>query len=299
MRILVTGAGGFAGRHLGRYLASLGDEVIPCPGPDEPNGLDMTDGDAVQRHIAETQPEGIIHLAGVSSVAWSHGNPAQTFLVNGLGPVNLLHAVHVSAPQARVLLIGSGETYGRVTEGHLSREEDPLKPLSPYAASKCAAEQVAQQFAASYGLHILLARPFNHLGPGQASQFVVPSFSRQIAEIKRGDRPAVIEVGDLSPVRDFLHVEDVVRGYRILLRPTTPLGVYNVCSGLGRSIRSILDELLNIASVSAEVLVNPSRLRPVEIPWLVGDPTRLAQVGWQPQRLLAEALREVLREQGA
>jgi GDP-4-dehydro-6-deoxy-D-mannose reductase len=298
VRVLVTGSSGFVGRHLCRFLMLVGAEVLPCPGPDGPGALDVTDGDAVLRRISESRPDGIVHLAGVSSVAWSHENAEKTFLVNGLGTVNVLQAVRTTAPHARVLIIGSGEMYGRIPEGRRAQEEDLLHPLSPYAASKCAAEQVARQYVASYGLQIVCTRPFNHIGPDQSPQFVVPSFARQIAEVKRGRKPAIIDVGDLSPVRDFLHVEDVVRGYWTLLQPPVSPGVYNICAGVGRSIRSVLDELLELSGVSAQIRVTPGRLRTVEIPWLVGDPARLTELGWQPQRSTSEALQEVLREQG-
>ena len=148
MRVLVTGASGFVGQHLIRYLVSVGDDVVSCPGPDGPGALDVTDGSAVAERVSTARPEGVVHLAGISSVAWSHANPARTLLVNGLGTVNILQAVREMAPKARVLIIGSGEMYGRIREGYRAQEEDPLRPLSPYAASKCASEDFARQFAA-------------------------------------------------------------------------------------------------------------------------------------------------------
>jgi GDP-4-dehydro-6-deoxy-D-mannose reductase len=299
VRILVTGSSGFVGQHLCRYLTSIGDEVIPCPGPDGDGAVDVTDEQAVRLRVSTARPEGVIHLAGVSSVAWSHANPTKTFLTNGLGTVNILQGVREGAPAARVLLVGSGEVYGRTSEGHRSNEDDTPRPLSPYAASKLAGETIARQYAASYGIQVVFARPFNHLGPGQAAHFVVPSFARQIAEVKRGKREAVIEVGDVSPVRDFLHVEDVVRGYRLLLESADVGTPYNLCSGTGRTILSLLDELLALALVKAEVRIDSARLRPSEIPWLVGDPSRINALGWQVVRPISQALSEVLREFGA
>jgi GDP-4-dehydro-6-deoxy-D-mannose reductase len=296
VRILVTGSGGFVGQHLCRHLTSIGDEVIPCPGPDGAGSLDVTDAEAVKRHILHVRPEGIIHLAGVSSVAWSHLNALTTFRVNATGTVNLLQAVREALPTARLLLVGSGEMYGRLSEGHRAREEDPLRPLSPYAASKCAAEDVARQYAASYGLQVVCARPFNHVGPGQAQHFVVPSFTRQIADVKQGRRQPVIEVGDLSPVRDFLHVEDVIRGYRLLLEKGGAGTPYNLCSGEPLSIRALLDQLLELAGIHLDVKVDPARVRPAEIPWLVGDGSRIGALGWQPHRTARAALGEALQE---
>ena len=296
MRVLVTGASGFVGRHLCQYLTLVGDDVIALPGPDGPGALDVTDGSAVAQRISSVKPDGIVHLAGVSSVAWSHANPGRTFIVNGLGTVNVLQAVREGAPNARVLLIGSGEMYGRVTKGHRARESDILRPLSPYAASKCAAEIIAQQFAASYDLDIVCARPFNHIGSGQGAQFVGPSFARQIIEAKRNGLDSTIRVGDLSAVRDFLHVDDVVRGYRLLLEKGRRATAYNLCSGEPLSIRQLLEGLLELADVELKISVDPARLRVIEIPWLVGDPILIKTLGWQPVQSPRVALKELLDE---
>ena len=296
MRVLVTGSGGFVGRHLCQYLEAMGDQVIACPWPEGLDVLDVTDGAAVRQRVTDSSPDALVHLAGVSSVAWSHAHPAQTFLVNCLGAVNVLEAVSLARPGCRALIIGSGEMYGRAAKGHRSQEDDPLRPLSPYAASKCAAEQAARQFATAYGQHIICARPFNHIGSGQSPQFVVPSFARQIADIKRGLRPPHLEVGDLTPVRDFLHVEDVVRAYRLLLERAEPAAVYNVCGGQPLSVRELLETLLTLSGVQAEIRVDPARLRPAEIPWLVGDSSRIHALGWTPRRTVTEALSCVLDE---
>jgi GDP-4-dehydro-6-deoxy-D-mannose reductase len=296
VRVLVTGAGGFVGRHLCKYLTLVGDEVIACPGPDGPGALDVTDSSAVAQRIASLQPDGIVHLAGISSVSWSHANPARTFLVNGLGTLNVLQAVREGARNARVLLISSGEVYGRVRDGHFAREEDPVQPLSPYSASKCASEDLARQYAASYSVQVICARPFNHIGAGQAPHFVVPSFARQLVEIKRGRDKPVMEVGDLNPVRDFLHVADVVRGYRLLLERGEGQTPYNVCSGEPISIRELLNQLVEIAGAQVEIRVDSKRLRPAEIPWLVGNATRLHALGWRREHTVEAALMEALRE---
>ncbi len=296
MRILVTGSGGFVGQHLCRHLTSNGDEVVLCPGPEGPGALDVTDSAAVRTRISDAQPDGIIHLAGISSVAWSHSNALRTFNVNTIGAVNLLQAAREAVPKARLLVVGSGEMYGRVEDGHRAREGDALSPLSPYAASKCAAEDAARQYYASYGLEVVCARPFNHLGAGQSANFVVPSFARQIAAAKKGKRPAAISVGDLNPVRDFLHVEDVVRGYRLLLEKGCAGTPYNLSSGEPLSIRALLGQLLELADLDLEVHVDAAKLRPTEIPWLVGDPSRIGALGWHPKHEVREALRDALQE---
>ena len=295
MRALVTGSGGFVGSHLCRYLQSLGDTVIECPGPDGPNALDITDGPSVCRRIADSSPDAIIHLAGVSSVAWSHSNPEKTFLINCVGTVNVLEAVRQGAPRCKVLIVGSGEMYGPVSVGKRAHEQDSLRPLSPYAASKCAAEEAARQFASAYDVHAICTRPFNHLGDGQSAQFVVPSFARQIIEIKRNLR-VQLEVGDLTPVRDFTHVEDVVRAYRLLLDHAESGATFNICSGQPLSIGELLDTFLSISGVKAEIKVESSRLRPVEIPWLVGDASRIREIGWRPHKTIRQALKAALDE---
>ena len=294
MRVLVTGADGFVGPHLVRALQARGDAVVACGGPGGPDGLEITDGQAVESRVRDTRPDGMIHLAGVSSVAWSHEHPASTVHMNVVGAANLLEASRRHVPGARLLLVGSGEVYGAVAREHRAVETDAIRPLSPYAASKAGAEMLAQQMAASYGVSVVLVRSFNHLGVGQSPGFVVPSLARQLLDAASGRSPPVIEAGDLSPVRDFSHVGDVVDGYLLLLERGTPGEVYNLCSGEGRSIRAVLDELQALLGTSIEVRVDPRRLRPVEIPWLVGNPARAEALGWKRRRTVREALQELI-----
>lgn len=301
MRVLVTGADGFVGRHTCAHLRERGDEVVAAHGPregtsgDEPR-LDITRPELVLELIRRVQPEGVIHLAGFSSVGRSHREPAACFQVNALGTVNLLAALREAAPEARVLLVGSGEMYGALPPGAAATEETPLAPLSPYAASKVAAEVAGLQFHASYRLQVLCARPFNHLGAGQDPAFVTPAFAAQIQGIARGESEPVLRVGNLEPIRDFSHVKDVVAAYRLLLEAGEPGRAYNVCSGEGRSIRSLLDELLELSGVHARVEVDPARVRPVDLPSLVGDAERLRRLGWTPRHTVRDALADVLAE---
>jgi GDP-4-dehydro-6-deoxy-D-mannose reductase len=296
MRVLVTGADGFVGRHLCGTLMERGDEVLACGGPERGDGLDVVDGPAVLERFRTFNPDGVIHLAGVSSVSWSHQNLAETMKVNVLGATHVLEATRRLAPSARVLLIGSGEEYGRIEPGNPARELDTLAPVSPYAVSKTAAEAIGRQAFLAYGLQVILLRPFNHLGPGQSPHFVVPSFARQLLAIAASKGRRSVEVGDLTPVRDFSHVADVVDAYVLLLDRGRAGEVYNVCSGRGLSIREILDLLQELAGTHAEVNVHPDRLRPAEIPWLVGDPNKLEALGWRRKREVRDALREVLEE---
>jgi GDP-4-dehydro-6-deoxy-D-mannose reductase len=298
MKVLVTGADGFVGGHLVRALRSEGHEVVEPPSVVQPGGLDIRRGDAVLALFEASRPDAVVHLAGLSSVAQSHTDPGLAFEVNATGTVHVLQAVRRTTPRSRVLVISSGEVYGALPPGVLAEETLPLRPASPYAAAKVAAEVAAQQFHRSYGMDVVCARPFNHLGRGQAAHFVVPSFARQLAAVKRGEAPPVIRTGDLSAVRDFSHVTDVVDAYLHLLRAGQAGAAYNVSSGHGRSIQSIVEEMARLAGVLARFEVDPERLRPAEIPALVGSSAALRATGWTPRRSVTEALGDVLAEQG-
>jgi GDP-4-dehydro-6-deoxy-D-mannose reductase len=303
VRVLVTGATGFVGRHLQKAFLAEGDDVLTVGGPADETGdepwarLDLLSLDSVREAVGKALPEGIIHLAGFSSVAKSHQEPAKAFAVNTLGTAHLLVAVRELVPRCRVLLVSTGEVYGPISAGELANEQMPLNPLSPYAASKASAETIGQQFFRGYGTQVVNARSFAHIGPGQTTNFVVPSLAAQVAAVKQGSGSTGIQVGNLDPVRDFLHVQDVVAAYRILLTKGEPGRTYNVCRGEGRSIRSLLDELQSLANTHAELVVDPARVRPVEIPWLVGNPGILRSLGWAPRYSVRDALQEVLGEQ--
>jgi GDP-4-dehydro-6-deoxy-D-mannose reductase len=299
MRILVTGPDGFVGRHLCAALRTSGHDVIEPEGPNSPEGLQLTDAACVLSVVERARPDAVVHLAAASSVAESHRDPAQTFAVNALGTTHLLAAVRKAAPRARLLLVSSGEVYGRSASNGPTSEDTPLEPLSPYAASKVAGEISALQFHRSYGTDAVSVRPFGHVGRGQTTRFVVPSFAAQIAAIRRGEAPPVLKTGDLSPVRDFLHVSDVVAAYELLLQTGVAGVSYNVGGGQGRSVRSLLDEMLELASVTARIELDPDRVRPVEIPVLIGNSSRLRALGWKPTREVRAALRDVLEEHGA
>jgi GDP-4-dehydro-6-deoxy-D-mannose reductase len=283
MRVLITGANGFVGPHLARSLLASGHEVIALAGPGaaEPS-LEIRDPAAVKQRLGDARPDAVVHLAGWSSVGSSFEQPLECFSVNALGSAVLFEAVRTQAPNARVLLISSGEVYGRSEHRQPRQEASPLAPASPYAMSKYAAELVAQQYQAAFGIHSVIARAFNHVGPGQDQRFVVPSLVRQIHDVACGRGEPVIRVGNLEPVRDFSSVHDVVEAYRLLLERGLPGEVYNVCSGRGRSIREVLEELLRLAGVEANIEIDPAKVRAAEVSHLVGDPAKLMQLGWQP-----------------
>jgi GDP-4-dehydro-6-deoxy-D-mannose reductase len=302
VRILVTGANGFVGKHLCAHLRDRGETVSEAHGPVAgvvAPSLEVTNPAKVRETVEEARPEIVIHLAGLSSVAKSHRDPARTFAVNTLGAVHLLAALRDAAPKARVLLIGSAEMYGPVPPGTRAAEDSPLRPLSPYAASKVAAEVAGLQFHRATKLEVVAVRPFNHIGTGQAPHFVVPSFARQLAAIREGAAAPVLRTGDLTPIRDFSHVCDVVEAYALLARRGVPGEAYNVCSGEGRTIGSLLDEMLLLSGIEARVEADPERLRPAELPSLVGDPGKLRRLGWAPSRSVGDALRDALKEAAA
>jgi GDP-4-dehydro-6-deoxy-D-mannose reductase len=309
MRVLVTGADGFVGRHLCRLLQDGGDEVVAWHGPQESGApptperqevVDVRDARAVRDAVARARPDAIVHLAAISSVARSHAEPNMTFDVNTMGALHVCVATQTLAPGARVLLVSSGEVYGPTPPQHGAPESTPLAPTSPYAASKVAAETIGFQFARSYGMHVVCARPFTHLGAGQAASFAIPSFARQVLEARRqGASRATILVGDLKPVRDFSHVRDVIAAYRLILQRGAGGEAYNVCSGVGRSIRSVLDELVDVCGMVSDVHIDRSLLRSTDLPNLVGDSAKVRALGWVPRWTVRDALNDIVSELGA
>lgn len=289
MRVLVTGSSGFVGRWLLEHLAEAGDEVLELPGE-----VDVTDGPAVGAAVAAAAPEGLVHLAAQASVGGSWDDGGRTFAVNAGGTLHVLDAA-AAAGVRRVLVVSSAEVYGKVRPDRLPVGEDaPLAPASPYAASKAAAEMVALQAWLGRGLEVVRARPFNHTGPGQRPDFVVPSLARQVAEAARTGA-ASLRVGNLAVRRDLTDVRDVVRAYRLLLAGGAPGEVYNVCRGESVAIDDVARRLLELAGVALPLEVDPARLRPADVPELRGDPTRLRDaVGWRPEIDLDRTLADVL-----
>ncbi len=288
MRILVTGASGFVGSRLLPRLAAQGASVLATD-----TDLDVRDAAAVRAAVKEARPEALIHLAALSSVAGSFEVAEAVAQVNFLGTHSVLAALEAAAPRARLLLVSSGQVYGSAPPGAAPFDERaPLRPGSPYAWSKAAADLLGRTFA-ERGLDVVRVRPFNHTGPGQSEAFVAASFARQIAEIEAGRRPARLAVGNLDAVRDFLDVEDVVAAYLRLLDRAVPAGIYNVASGRGRRVREILERLLKLARVRPEIEVDPLRFRPTDVS--VGDASRLRGVsGWQPAIDLDDTLARLL-----
>lgn len=293
MRSVVTGGSGFAGRWLVSHLRDCGNDVVSL---DRSNGdpLDVTDRDAVARRIEQHRPEVVYHLAAFTHVGDSWNEPVEVLRVNVEGTLNVLDAC-VAAGVRRVLVVGSAEEYGRVADADLPlREDAPLRPSTPYGASKVAAGYLALQSFLGVGLDTVRARPFNHTGPGQPPRFVVPALARRIAEAER-DGHDEITVGSLDPVREMLDVRDVVRAYRMLVERGEPGEVYNVCTGRGVSIGEVAEKLVALSTRPLRLVVDPELVRPVEVPRLVGDPARItAATGWRPGHDIDSTLAAVL-----
>lgn len=293
MKVLVTGADGFVGKHLTAHLASCGDDVH---GIDRPNGPDLSDHEGLTRIISAMRPEVVYHLAGWSDVGASWQRPREVFSANANGTLNVLQACVVAGVK-RVLAVSSADVYGRVTMAELPIEEDaPLRPVTPYAASKIAADYLGLQAWLGYALEVVRVRAFNHLGPGQTHHFVAPALAERIAinEMNGGE---LVSVGNLTPRRDFTDVRDVVRAYRLLIEHGAPGEAYNVCSGVDLSIGELAQHMVSMAKIPMRLEDRADLQRPVETPVLRGDFTKLREAtGWKPEIPLDRSLDDILTE---
>jgi len=291
MRYLVTGASGFVGSRLVTRLAAAGEEVTGTylgRAPRLPGvtlrEIDLRDAAALNRVVEETDPEAIIHLAGLSHVGQSWQALSDYFQVNVLGTESLVRA----AAGRRLLMASSAEVYGLVPEKEQPLPEGRrLAPESPYALTKAAAERLVRPGGG------IVVRSFNIVGPGQSPQFALPAFAAQLAAIRRGRQEAVIKVGNLTARRDFLHLDDAVDGYLAVARGGVDGEVYNLGSGRTHTIEAMLERLVALSGVEARVEIDPQRFRPVDLPRLEADAGRLRELGWAPQRRLEDALREL------
>ena len=293
MRVLVTGSSGFAGRHLVEHCEEVGDAVT---GVDRSEGVDITDPRAVATAFEAVRPEVIYHLAGWADVGASWKKPQATFEANAIGTMHVLDAARAVGAR-RVLVVGSADVYGTVDEADLPlSESQPVRPTSPYAASKLAAEALAQQAWLGYGLETIVVRAFNHIGPRQSPRFVAPGLADRVARNEREGHDE-IEVGNLTPRRDFTDVRDVVRAYRMLTLGGAPGEIYHVCSGDDVSIGELAERLIALADRPMKLVPNPDLQRPVDLPVLRGDHTKLSEAtGWQPRIPLDETLAVLLAE---
>jgi GDP-4-dehydro-6-deoxy-D-mannose reductase len=310
MRVLVTGITGFVGSHFADHALTRGATVVgSCRWRSKTDNIehlrsrvelvecDLRDMSSVQHLLEVARPDYVIHLAAQSFVGASWQAPAETLTNNIVSQVNLLEAVRHRGGRPRFLVVGSSEEYGHVEEHELPiTEQNPLRPLSPYGVSKVTQDLLGYQYWKSYGLPVVRSRAFNHEGPRRGDVFVTSSFARQVAEIEHGVREPVIQVGNLKARRDYTDVRDVVRGYWLLLERGEPGEVYNLCSGRAWTIQTILDYFLEAALVRPiEIREDPARLRPSDVPILLGDARRIREaVGWRPEIPFEQTLDDVL-----
>ena len=308
MRILITGATGFAGSHLADQL--LTQDAVELWGaantPDRPEYLDkrlqfvqvdLRNPVEVEQLLASIRPERIYHLAGQAFVPQSWADPWETLEDNIRPQLNIIQVcLRHNLLDTRILSVCSNEEYGRLSPEELpARENSPFRADSPYGVSKLAQDFLAQAYFLSHHLPIIRVRPFNHIGPRQKPTFSVPSFARQIALIEAGRTEPTIHVGNLDARRDLSDVRDVVEAYERLMTGGERGRAYNICSGVAVRVGDVLDQLVRLSRTAVRVIVDPDRLRPEDAPLVLGDPARIQrELGWSPQHTLPETLRDTL-----
>ena len=311
MKVLVTGVTGFAGSHLVDYMLAEKKDVeiigiqrwrsrtenvehfldrvrmVEC---------DLRDASSVRDVLDEARPDWIFHLAAQSFVPTSWTAPTESLVTNIIGQLNIFEAVKKLHIHPRIQLACSSEEYGMVHEKELPiRETNPLRPLSPYAVSKVGQDMLGYQYFMSFKLPVIRTRGFNHEGPRRGPVFVCSDFAKQIADIEKGRRPPVIRVGNLDARRDFTDVRDVVRAYWLALEKGEPGEVYNICSGKDWTIRAMLDHLLTLTKAKVKVEQDPARMRPSDVPVLLGDASKFKKAtGWVPTIPFEKTLADLL-----
>lgn len=310
MRVLITGIAGFVGSHLVDYLAP--SEIVEIHGTTRPRSnlenikhqlnriylheCNITDAFSVDKVIAEVQPDKIVHLAAQSFVPMSWNAPQDTMITNIIGTINLLEAVKKHALNAKILIAGSSEEYGLVLSEEMPiKEDNPLRPLSPYGVSKVAQELIGLQYAKSYGLNIVTTRAFNHEGPRRGEVFITSRIAKQIVEVELGIKNE-IRLGNLEAIRDFTDVRDIVVAYWMLCCVETKKQVYNICSGKGITIQELLEKFLELSKIKNPVItIDPELFRPSDVPVLIGDSSRItSEINWSPTISLIITLRDML-----
>lgn len=305
MKALVIGGGGFVGPYLVRHLTDdLGYEVTVTKTVKETltmdnatvRNLDILDMEQIRTLLEEEKADYLFHLAAQSSVAYSWKNPTLTVDVNIKGCINLLEAIRLVDKKPRVLLIGSGEEYGHIKKDECPIIEDNVvRPGNIYAATKSCQNMLGRIYSDAYGLDIMMVRAFNHIGPNQTPMFVVADFCKQVADIEKGKQEPVINVGNLSAKRDFTDVRDVVKAYAKLVAGGKRGETYNVGTGHAVAIQDILNKIISMSDKDIEVKVDPGKLRPVDVPIIEPDISKIKrEVGWEPLIPLEQTLRETL-----
>ena len=309
MRFLITGVSGFVGTTLARQLLAAGHEVFgttrhaetarrPRPPLDADHVLvaPLDDAARIAEVVRTVRPDGLFHLAGFTNPAASFNDAEAAYAANLHGSLHVFAAASALHDPCRVVWVGSSDVYGHVEPSETPvTETNPFRPLSPYAVSKAAADLAAYQWSRTRALDIVRMRPFNHTGPGQAPLYVCSDFARQLVAVEYGQQPAQVEVGNLDVTRDFSDVRDIVRAYALARERGTAGEAYNVCSGVSRTAREILDTLIRLSGVDVRIVVRPERQRRVDVPLLVGSPAKLSEAtGWSPLIDWEQTLRDLL-----
>lgn len=297
-RALIFGVGGFVGPYLAEELLKHGYEVCGSDLHEKIIGniavmaADLLDAVAVANIVGETEPDAIINLAAISSVSQSWGMPQTTMQVNVIGALNILEAARKQQKKPKVMFIGSSEEY--VDSKLAINEEVPLDASNPYGISKITQERFAKLYREQYGLKIYCVRPFNHTGVGQRASFVLPSFCKQVAEIEQSGKPGVIKVGNLAAKRDFSHVKDIVRAYRMILESEDDTQIYNVGSGRAYELNELLGYIIQLSKQEITIEVDPDRMRPVDNPVICCNYSKIKnELGWEPEYTVFDALEEL------
>lgn len=295
-RLLVTGLTGFVGKRLQTYCSSNAKLPWTLCTPEHPYSL--LNPNRIDQVVQQTCPNAVIHLAAQSNVPEAFRNPADTINVNLLGTLNLLQALKANQFNGAFLYVSSGDVYGQVPETCLPiTEAQPAIPRNPYGVSKLAAEALCRQWSFAEPWRIIIARPFNHIGPGQSDAFVIPAIARQLISIKHGKQPAVLELGDIDVTRDFLDVDDVIGAYFSLLEHGKNGETYNVCSGVEQSVRGLMESLCDLSGVHPQIIQDPSKMRRAEQRRVCGSFAKLeAATGWKPTITITQTLRNILSD---
>lgn len=299
-KVLVTGSEGFVGRHLCEHLAASGFDVLGCDltvptGASYRHACDLTDANAVKGLLDWAgRCDYVFHLAAAASVASGLHAPGRFMRVNVEGTVTLCESLRAAMPDARLIFISSSEVYGIPVYLPVD-EKHPVNPANPYAISKLAGEYCCHYMRAAHGLHTVVLRPFNHSGAGQRDEFVLSAFARQIVEIEKGLRAPVLEVGNLSAKRDFTHVQDMVRAYRLAVQLDSEEDAFNLCSGASIAIGDALEQLRSLASAAFSVKPDPRRCRSLDVPEICGSAEKFhGLTGWRPEIPFRRILEDLL-----
>lgn len=301
-KVLIFGVGGFVGSYLSREFIEYGYTVI---GTDKirstmlPSEVDFFESDLmktdeVEELIKQVHPDIIVNLAAISSVGASWSIPQTTMQVNVVGALNIMEAARKSDRKPKILFVGSSEEY--IISDSPMNEDEKLNASNPYGISKVAQGQFAKLYREQYGLKIYYVRPFNHTGVGQRDSFVLPSFCKQVAEIEKSEKPGVMKVGNLKVKRDFSHVKDIVRAYRLIVESDNCELVYNVGSGCAYSLEDMLQYIVSLSSQEIKIEIDPSRFRPTDQPVVCCDYSLIkTELGWEPHYTVFDALKEMLK----